>query len=142
MKNEEWIRFPDEGERCETTGLSRTSLAEILDEADPETGEKLILSMVKKKPGAKRGIRLINKQSLLDYLKRSAAAQNGLRWADHVANPDRCGVDEVLENRILFELFLGPDNHVPDEAWEEGNLSGRKARLLALINAGVLIRTV
>ncbi len=65
MQDEEWIRFPDEGERCETTGLSRTSLAEILDEADPETGEKFILSMVKKKPGAKRGIRLINKQSLL-----------------------------------------------------------------------------
>lgn len=56
MKDEEWIRFPEEKERCEMTGLSRTSLAELLDEVDPETGEKLIVSMVKKKPGAKRGI--------------------------------------------------------------------------------------
>jgi len=142
MKDEEWIRFPEEGERCETTGLSRTSLAEILDEADPETGEKLILSMVKKKPGAKRGIRLINKRSLLEYLERSAAAQNGLKWADHVANPDGYQVDEVLESRVLFELFLGPENSVSAEEWEAGGLSSRRARLVALVNTGVLIKTV
>lgn len=73
-------------------------------------------------------------------MKRSAAAQNGLKWADHVVNPDRYEVDDVVESRTLFELFLGLDNHVSDDAWEAGNLSTRRDRLLALINAGILIK--
>ncbi len=48
---EEWIRLPKPRERCLTTGLSRTSLVELLDERDPETGSLLIHQFVKKRSG-------------------------------------------------------------------------------------------
>lgn len=121
-------------------GLSRTSLSEILDETDPATGEKCVVSLLKMKTGAKRGLRLINKQSLLGYLQRMAATQNGLRWADRITNPHRYELDEVFGDRELFGLCLGPDNLVTDEDWAAGKLSSRRGRLMTLGAAGVLVR--
>ena len=66
--NPEWIRLPKEGEKCPLTGLSRSSLNEIVDEVDPDTGEKVLLSVIKVKEGASRGIKLINRASLAAYL--------------------------------------------------------------------------
>lgn len=77
----------------------------------------------------------------LFYLKLQAAAQTGLRWADHVTNPHEHGLEDVLADKELFQLFLGPDNDVSDEAWEIGRLSSRKARMLLLVEMGVLVKT-
>jgi len=86
MSDTEWLRLPEEGKRCTVTGLSPSSLTELLNERDPETGELLIRSIIKKKTGAKRGIRLINKRSLLNYLDLAADNQSGLVWAPHIVN--------------------------------------------------------
>ena len=141
MSDEEWLRLPDEGERCAVSGLSRTSLAELLEETDSTTGEKCVASFTKKKPGATRGIRLINKKSLLQYLQKIAASQVGLQWADHITNPHGYSLEEVLKDRELFLMFIGDDNKIPDEAWEAGSLSSRQTRLAALVATGTLIPT-
>ncbi|MEI8341088.1 MAG: hypothetical protein WCH43_06065 [Verrucomicrobiota bacterium] len=137
---DEWIRLPADGEKCPHTGLSRSSLNEILNETDPETGEKLVLSSVKIKEGAKRGIKLINRQSLLDYLMKQAESQNGLRFAPHIANPEHLSIDELLESMEDFNNFLDPDISITEEAWERGAFSTRRLRLLALMEVGAVIR--
>jgi hypothetical protein len=134
----EWLRLPKDQEKCPVSGLSRSSLNEILNETDPVTGEKLVESLVKVKEGAKRGIKLINRRSLLEYLAREAEAQNGLRFADHIRNPDRLSINQVLEDLETFNNFLGPDQIITMDDWHHGNLSTRRSRLVALIDMGVV----
>lgn len=74
--------------------------------------------MQKRKEGAERGIRLIKKQSLLDYLDRQAAGQSGLRWADHILNPDNLTIDDVVADQDTFHHFLGLENEISDQKWE------------------------
>jgi hypothetical protein len=62
---DDWVRMPKPDERF--MGLSRATPHQIL--TDPTTG---VRSAVIKKPGARRGIRLIYLPSLLDYLARLA----------------------------------------------------------------------
>lgn len=57
----EFCRLPRPKTRCPITGLSRTSLVELID-AGKVRAVKL------RKRGAARGITLINRQSLLDFL--------------------------------------------------------------------------
>lgn len=57
----QFIRLPLPSHRCAVTGLSRTSLVELV-MAKKVRAAKLC------KPGSKRGITLINRKSLLDYL--------------------------------------------------------------------------
>ena len=137
---DEWIRLPADGEKCPHSGLNRSSLNEILNETDPETGEKLVLSSVKIKEGAKRGIKLINRQSLLDYLNKQAESQNGLSFATHISNPEHLSINEVLESMEHFNNFLDPDIAITEDAWERGAFSTRRLRLLALIEVGSVIR--
>ena len=141
MDDDCWIRLPDEGERCKISGLSRTGLTELLEEADPVTGEKYVLSMRKQKPGATRAIRLINKASLLAHLESLAEKQRGYEWAPHITNPHGYKVDEVLSNLELFKCFLGEDNEIMEIDWDTGKLSSRRTRLEALLAVGSLIRT-
>jgi hypothetical protein len=63
-----WGRLPKPGQRRD--GLSRTTLLEIIQ--DPRSGVK---SVVIRKPGAIRGIRLIYLPSLHEYLGRLADLQ-------------------------------------------------------------------
>jgi len=138
MQEDIWIRLPDEGSRCEHTGLSRTSVRTLLEERDPSTGEFFVESVYKKQSGATRGVRLIRLSSLKAYLERLADHQRGLRWAEHVSNPDGYRFDEVLESFELFSLFIGPENAVTLDEWFHGSLSTRRLRILALLAAGVL----
>ncbi len=140
MENDEWLRLPAQGQRCRVTGLYRTSLLEILNERDALTGEKSVLSIERRKEDAKRGIRLINRESLLRHLKRCAESQNGLRWGDHVRNPDHYTVQDVIGDRELFSLFLGTDYLISDEAWEIGCFSSRSGRIQALLGNGTLFK--
>jgi hypothetical protein len=66
----EWIRLPSPRARCRLTGLSRTGLNELVD-------GKLIKAIKVRKPGAQRGVVLINRASLLGYLAKLDADQNG-----------------------------------------------------------------
>ena len=69
LADAEFIRLPKPRARCPVSGLSRTTLCELLD-----TG--VIKGVTIRKPGALRGIRLIVKQTLLDYLYGLAAKQS------------------------------------------------------------------
>ena len=57
----EFCRLPRPKTRCAITGLSRTSLSELIDEGK-------VRAVRLRKKGAARGVTLINRQSLLDYL--------------------------------------------------------------------------
>jgi hypothetical protein len=66
----EWIRLPKSGERCPHTGLSRSSLNELILGKPPK-----VESVVLKNKGALRGIRLVRYRSLIAYLDRLASEQ-------------------------------------------------------------------
>ena len=61
LRDAEWIRPPLPGSCCPLTGLSRTTLIELGDSG------KIVMKRIRK-PNATRGLIIINKQSLLDYL--------------------------------------------------------------------------
>lgn len=66
----EWMRLPSPRARCRLTGLSRTSLNELVDRG-------VVRAVTVRQPGAQRGIKLLNRASLLAYLARLDAEQNG-----------------------------------------------------------------
>lgn len=66
----EFLRLPSPGARCRLTGMSRTSLNEAIDRRD-------IRAITVRQPGATRGIKLIFKESLLAWLSKLDAQQNG-----------------------------------------------------------------
>jgi hypothetical protein len=71
LRDAEWLRLPLPGARCPLTGLSRTTLIELGDRGE------IVMKRIRK-PGATRGIVIINKQSLLAYLDRlEPTASNG-----------------------------------------------------------------
>lgn len=115
---DEWIRLPKPRERCLTTGLSRTSLVELLDERDPETGDLLILQYVRMRHGKQRGIRMINKASLLAFLKTNAERQGRLQFSPDVSNPKDLSVEEVCADYETFLQFADPDATQSEENWE------------------------
>ncbi len=65
----EFLRLPQPGTRCWLTSLSRSTLNELID-----AGE--IRAVTIRQPGARRGIKLLNKQSVLAYLAKLDAEQN------------------------------------------------------------------
>ena len=68
----EWIRLPQPGQRCRFTGLSRSTLNELCIDS-PVNGYKApVKSIVLKKRGAMRGIRLISYDSLMAHLESLA----------------------------------------------------------------------
>ena len=66
----EWLRLPSPRARCRLTGLSRTGLNELIE-------AKAIRAIKVRKPGAQRGVVLIHRVSLLDYLAKLDTEQNG-----------------------------------------------------------------
>jgi len=103
---EEWIRLPRPKERCTVTGLSRTSLAEILDEKNPATGEPYVMQYRKERHGKQSRTRLINRESLLEYFKSRSKAQNTIRFASKVGNPDR---NPIGGNSPILASFMEHD---------------------------------
>ena len=139
MDDDIWIRLPEEGSRCPHSGLARTSLRELVLERHPITGEFFVETVLKKKEGATRGVFLIRLSSLKIHLERLADQQRGLRWADHITNPNGYLIADVLVDLELFSLFIGPDNLIAEDEWFEGKLSTRQQRILTLCSAGVLV---
>ncbi|ADE54188.1 conserved hypothetical protein [Coraliomargarita akajimensis DSM 45221] len=64
-----WIRLPRSGERCSHTGLSRSALNELVLKTPLNGFKPPVKSISLKRPGQKRGIRLINFESLIGYLE-------------------------------------------------------------------------
>lgn len=66
----EFIRLPRIGERCPWTGLSRAVMWQLI-----ERGSVRSISL--RKPGARKGTRLIVLESLLGHLRSLAASEKG-----------------------------------------------------------------
>lgn len=72
----EYLRLPRPGARCSLTGLSRSTLCELAVPCLANEFKPPVKSLVIKKRGAIRGIRLINYDSLLDHLRELEAANS------------------------------------------------------------------
>lgn len=59
----EFIRLPEEGEKCPVTGLSRSRVVSLLEEAGGKINARVL-----RKRGATRGITLIDRRSLVEYI--------------------------------------------------------------------------
>lgn len=68
MTKPEWLRLPAPGARCRFTGLSRSTLNELTIPGPANDGFPPVKSVVLRKRGALRGIRLISYDSLMQYL--------------------------------------------------------------------------
>ncbi|PTY08009.1 hypothetical protein DB347_07015 [Opitutaceae bacterium EW11] len=69
----EWLRLPAPGRRCPFTGLSRSTLNELTIPGPANNRKPPVKSVVLRKRGAQRGIRLISYDSLMAYLDSMAA---------------------------------------------------------------------
>jgi hypothetical protein len=69
LNSAQWIRLPAPGTRCRFTSLSRTTLNEAIARGD-------IRAVTIRKPGAVRGIKLMSKASVEDWLARLDVQQN------------------------------------------------------------------
>lgn len=68
IQKPEWIRLPSPGERCRFTGLSRGTLNELVIPCAANNEKPPVKSVVLRKRGSLRGIRLISYDSLMNYL--------------------------------------------------------------------------
>ncbi len=68
----EWLRLPAPGSRCRFTGLSRSTLNELTIPGPANDGTPPVKSVVLRKRGAIRGIRLISYDSLMAHLENLA----------------------------------------------------------------------
>ncbi len=59
----QFLRLPKPPKRCALTGLTRASLNTLILGDNPK-----VRSVVVKQPGTKRGVRLIHRQSLVDWI--------------------------------------------------------------------------
>lgn len=68
-----WIRLPRPGARCPVSGLSRSTLAELVRPCERNDYRPPVESRLLKRKGASRGVLLIKKQSLLDFINEQPA---------------------------------------------------------------------
>jgi hypothetical protein len=74
----EWLRLPAPGKRCPHSGLSRSTLNALTIPGPANDNRPPVKSVVLRKRGALRGIRLISYDSLMLHLENvSAAPQRG-----------------------------------------------------------------
>lgn len=131
----EYIRLPKPGERCPVTGLSRTSLVELIEERDPESGEFVVLQYTKARHGKQRGIRMIHRASLLAELDKRSRGQS-LRQLKPEFNPQGYTVDQVVSTYSLWQLFVDPDREATRRDWEK---LPRSSRIKVLEDLGFLV---
>jgi|ERR1035437_14026 hypothetical protein len=72
---DKWLRLPKSGRRCHVSNLSRSALNKLVLPSAQNGHQPLVRSVVLRQPWAIRGIRLINRQSLLDYIDSLDDAQ-------------------------------------------------------------------
>ena len=72
-----WIRLPSVGSRCPVSGLSRTSLAELVRPCARNNYEPQVDARSLKTNGSKRGVLLINRAALLAYIEKQPTPSLG-----------------------------------------------------------------
>jgi hypothetical protein len=78
----QWIRLPRPGDRCPLTGLSRSTLAELVRPCERNDYAPPVESRLLKRKGAARGVLLINRQSLLAFINEQPAPTRAATAAD------------------------------------------------------------
>lgn len=131
----EYIRLPKPGEKCPLTGLSRTSLVEVIDERDPQSGEFLVLQYTKRRHGKQRGIRMIHRASLLAHLEQRAREQSRRRFAKGVNNPEGYSVEDVISDFELWCDFTDELGEATRKSWQK---LSRAERIGVLDRLGLL----
>jgi hypothetical protein len=63
-----WLRLPRPGARCPISGLSRSTLADYVRPCARNDFAPPVESRLLKRRGAARGVLLINRKSLLDFI--------------------------------------------------------------------------
>jgi hypothetical protein len=117
-----WIRLPRPGTRCPVTGLSRSTLAELVRPCPRNDYRPPVEARVLKRRGAMRGVLLISRESLLGYLNelpppesakspasaaREAAALAALREADFATIEARADLTDTAKTSIIAEIRAG-----------------------------------
>lgn len=77
LQKPEWIRLPQNGTACAFTGLRRSQMNELVLPSAANNFKPPVRSVSLRKPGGVKGTRLIHFASLMDYLARLDAEQNG-----------------------------------------------------------------
>jgi len=72
----EWIRLPTKG-KCPHSGLSRSALYVLVSTCAANDYKPPVKSIVLRRRGAQRGMRLVSYDSLMDYLERESRNQSG-----------------------------------------------------------------
>ena len=89
----QWIRLPRPGNRCPLTGLSRSTLAELVRPCERNAYAPPVESRLLKRKHAARGVLLINRASLLAFIDgqpaptRAEATENASDRAALAAAP-------------------------------------------------------
>lgn len=65
----EFLRLPRTGKRCPVTGLSRSMMNALILPTDENNHRPPVRSVVLRRPGNIRGVRLVDASSLLAYLR-------------------------------------------------------------------------
>lgn len=73
----EFIRLPRPRQRCERTGLSRTTLCELILPTKKNQGRPPVRSITMRQRGKARGVRLIDYASLLRHLNSCGLVESG-----------------------------------------------------------------
>ena len=82
-----FLRLPKPKERCEYTGMSRTTMCELTVPSEINNFAPPVKSHVQTtRTGAKRGIRFVDSESLLAYI-RSLPARAEIDASTHKAGP-------------------------------------------------------
>lgn len=68
-----WLRLPRPGSRCPVSGLSRSTLAELVRPCPRNDYAPPVESRLLKRKGAARGVLLINRASLLSFINDQPA---------------------------------------------------------------------
>ena len=64
----EWLRLPPTGKYCPISGLSRSTLNELILATEENGGKPPVLSVCLRKRNKQRGVRLVNYDSLMAYI--------------------------------------------------------------------------
>jgi hypothetical protein len=117
-----WLRLCRPGERCPVSGLSRSTLAELVRPCERNGYRPPVESRLLKRKGAARGVLLISKQSLLDYINEQPA-------------PTRADIADATDEALADEARAANTEPTPTRAELTDALATVHAAELATIAA-------